>query len=96
METPIWRVPLPDAVGEPLEVYVNGVPQTRGQDYEVYGRELVFQRALADEGKLGAMRWASMFLGVAGTYRKSDSVDVIYELDGRRSVASGLKFVSAG
>ncbi|MFQ5426955.1 MAG: hypothetical protein ACE5EV_07730 [Gaiellales bacterium] len=92
MEDGVWRVPLPEAVDEPLEVYVNGVPQTPGQDYEVVGRDLLFRRKLSDEGQLGALRWASIFLGVAGTYRRSDSVDVIYEIDGRRSVASGLKF----
>jgi hypothetical protein len=27
---------------------------------------------------------------VAGTYRQNDSVDVVYEIDGRRAVASGL------
>jgi hypothetical protein len=56
----------------------------------VQGRTLVFARPLAQEGKLGAMRWASMFLGVAGTYRKHDSVDVVYKRDGRRVVATDL------
>ena len=89
----VWRVLLPDVVVEPLDVYVNGVPQRPGVDYELRGRELWFERALAKEGKLGAMRWARMFFGVAGTYRQNDSVDVVYELDGRRLVASGLKLV---
>ncbi len=39
------------------------------------------------------LRWASIFLGVAGTYRKHDSVDVIYEVDGRRYVAANLRVV---
>ena len=55
------------------------------------GRTLVFTRSLAQEGKLGALRWTSMFLGVAGTYRKHDTVDVVYERDGRRVVATGLR-----
>ena len=87
----VWRVALPDVVVEPLEVYVNGVPQHLNVDYELRGRELWFRRELAKEGRLGAMRWASMFLGVAGTYRQNDSVDIVYDLDGRRLVASGLK-----
>ncbi|MGI9657932.1 MAG: hypothetical protein ACR2OD_03405 [Gaiellaceae bacterium] len=87
----VWRVTLPDVVAEPLDVYVNGVPQQQNVDYEVRGRELWFRRELAKEGKLGAMRWASMFFGVAGTYRQNDSVDVVYELDGKRLVATGLK-----
>jgi hypothetical protein len=85
-----WRVLLPASVQEPFDVYVNGVPQKRGADYEVRGRELVFGKALAKEGRLGTIRWLSIFLGIAGTYRKNDSVDVVYEVGGRRTVASSL------
>ncbi len=84
------RVALPDAVGSPLEVYVNGVPQERGRDFHVRGRELVFTRTLEQEGRLGFIRWLSIFLGFAGTYRKHDSVDVVYEVGGKRLVAAGL------
>ena len=89
----VWRVALPEVVAEPLEVYVNGVPQQQSIDFELRGRELWFRRELAKEGKLGTIRWASMFLGVAGTYRQNDSVDVVYELDGKRLVATGLRLV---
>jgi hypothetical protein len=85
-----WTVPLPEGVSQPLEVYVNGVPQTRGADYDVIPGALRFRRPLAQEGRLGWLRWTSIFLGVAGTYRKHDSVDVIYEVDGRRHVATNL------
>ena len=51
---------------------------------------LVFSRELHQEGKLGFWRWASITFGVAGTYRKNDVVDVIYEVGGRRTVASAL------
>ena len=88
-----WTVPLPDYVADPLEVYVNGVPQRPGTDYAVRGRVLEFTKPLAQEGRLGFIRWASIFLGIAGTYRKHDSVDVIYELGGRRQVAAGLPVV---
>jgi hypothetical protein len=69
-------------------VYVNGVPQQPGQDFDRLGDELVFRRVLAQEGHLGPIRWLSMLLGVAGTYRKHESVDVVYEADGRRTVAT--------
>jgi hypothetical protein len=85
------RVELPDDVPEQFEVFVNGVAQELGRDYRVQGKTLVFTRSLAQEGRLGALRWASMFLGVAGTYRKHDTVDVVYERDGRRVVATGLR-----
>ncbi len=89
------RVALPDSVASPLEVYVNGVRQQRGRDFDVHGRELVFNRPLEQEGRLGFVRWLSIFLGFAGTYRKHDSVDVVYEAGGRRLVASGLSPLSA-
>jgi hypothetical protein len=85
------RVELPPDVPEEFEVYVNGVRQEPGRDYRVQGRTLIFPKQLAQEGKLGAMRWTSMLLGVAGTYRKHDSVDVVYRRDGRRLVATGLR-----
>jgi hypothetical protein len=89
------RVELPADVTRPFDVYVNGVLQQEGGDYRVDGRSLVFARPLATEGKLGFWRWTSMFLGVAGTYRPNDSVDVVYERAGRRVVATGLRFAAA-
>jgi hypothetical protein len=84
------RVELPSDVQEEFEVFVNGVRQELGRDYRVQGRTLVFSRRLHHEGKLGATRWASIFLGVAGTYRKHDDIDVVYEREGRKVVATGL------
>ena len=84
------RVELPADVPEDFDVFVNGVRQEPGRDYRVQGRTLVFSRPLAHEGKLGPIRWLSIFLGVAGTYRKHDTVDVVYKRDGRRVVATGL------
>jgi hypothetical protein len=77
-------------VGEAFEVFVNGVVQQPGRDFRREGDELVFERQLAREGRLGFWRWLSLFLGVAGTYRQNDSVDVVYEHDGRRVVATSL------
>jgi hypothetical protein len=84
------RVQLPAGVGERFEVFVNGVLQLSGKDFRREGNELVFERSLAREGRLGFWRWLSLFLGVAGTYRQNDSVDVVYEVNGRRTVASAL------
>jgi hypothetical protein len=82
------RINLPTGVGDSYEVYVNGVRQEPGRDFDRLGDELVFRRALAQEGRLGPIRWLSMLLGVAGTYRKHENVDVVYEEGGRRTVAS--------
>jgi hypothetical protein len=84
------RVQLPAGVGERFEVFVNGVAQQAGRDFRREGHELVFERRLAREGRLGFWRWLSLFLGVAGTYRQNDSVDVVYQQAGRRVVAAGL------
>lgn len=86
------RVNIPPEVSEPYEVFLNGVPQKAGRDFRVVGRTLLFERPLAREGRLGFWRWLSLFLGVAGTYRQNDSVDVVYQASGRRAVASGLPF----
>jgi hypothetical protein len=84
------RVQLPAGLGEGFEVFVNGVVQQPGRDFRRDGDELVFERRLAHEGRLGFWRWLSLFFGVAGTYRQNDSVDVVYEHAGRRVVATGL------
>ncbi len=81
---------LPAGVGSHFQVFLNGVPQQEGRDFRREGNELVFARRLAQEGRLGFWRWLSLFLGVAGTYRQNDSVDVVYGAEGRRVVASGL------
>ena len=82
------RINLPTGVGDSYEVYVNGVRQEPGRDFDRLGDELVFRRQLAQEGRLGPIRWLSMLLGVAGTYRQHEAVDVVYEEGGRRTVAS--------
>ena len=84
------RVRLPGDVVRPFEVFVNGVPQEEGTDFSVDGRTLVFERELRTEGKLGFWRWASIMIGVAGTYRQNDSVDVAYRRAGKPVVATKL------
>jgi len=85
------RVELPPHVPSTFDVFVNGVRQEPGRDFELEGRSLVFPRPLAQEGKLGFWRWASMWLGIAGSYRKHETVDVVYESGGRRAVETGLE-----
>jgi hypothetical protein len=83
------RVKLPPGVKAPFEVYVNGVPQELGSDYQVRGGELVFERELVQQ-KLGIRAWLLGFWGI-GTYRRNDEVDVRYEVEGRPMVAQGLE-----
>jgi hypothetical protein len=85
-----WLVKLPEDALPPFRVFVNGVPQEEGADYTVRKGHLVFTRPLAKEGRLGFWRWLLMFLSIAGTYRRNDSVDVQYEVRGVTRVATGL------
>ena len=85
------RVDLPPYVPAHFDVFVNGIRQTPGADYEQVGRALVFPRPIAQEGRLGFWRWLSLWLGIAGTYRKHETVDVVYEVAGKRQVATGLQ-----
>ena len=80
------QIELPPNIEGTFEVFVNGVPQQRGVDFEQRGQTLVFRRELSHEGKLGFWRWVSLFFGVAGTYRKNDSVDIVFTRNGRRTV----------
>ena len=86
-------VTLPPGAGDSFEVFINGVPQQHDRDYLVEGRRLIFERELAQEPKLGFVRWLSMFLGIAGSYSRNDTVDVIFQFEGRRVVSSGLPIV---
>jgi hypothetical protein len=82
------QIELPPHVARPFEVFLNGVPQVEGTDFEVVGSTLVFSKSLEREGTLGFWRWARMALGIAGTYRKNDTIDVVYTHSGRRTVAT--------
>ena len=90
-----WTVRLPRGVREPYTVFLNGVRQHEGRDYEVRRGVLEFDRPLAKEGRLGAGRW---FLGAwgIGTYRKNDTVDVAWEVDGQPRVAHALDIEKPG
>ena len=87
-----WRVPLPHGAEPPYRVFVNGVPQQPGKDYEVSGDELLFERPLEKE-RIGVGRWTAIFFGLWGSYGKNDSVDVQYRLAGRETVATGLEIL---
>jgi hypothetical protein len=86
-----WIVRLPRGSRPPYRVFVNGVEQREGEDYRLAGAVLEFSKPLAKEGRIGLWRWALMFFGIAGTYRKNDSVDVQYEVGGRTRLVSGLE-----
>ena len=85
------RVRLPRGAEPPFAVFLNGVPQTEGADYRVRGGEIVFSRPIVKEGKVSGMRWLAMLLGLFGTYRKHEVVDVEYRLRDKTHLASDLE-----
>jgi hypothetical protein len=88
------KVRLPREVRPPYEVYLNGVAQQLGRDYEVRGGLLVFGQELRKD-KISGWRWLLGAWGV-GTYRQNDSVDVRYAAaDGSPRVAEGLEIEPA-
>ncbi len=91
------RVPLPRGARPPITVYVNGIAQEAGKDYELSGGEVVFSRQIVKE-QVGLGRWAAMYLGLFGTYRKHETIDVEYRLDGddRTHLASDLAVLPDG
>jgi hypothetical protein len=84
------RVSLPGGAEPPITVYVNGIPQAEGTDYRIEGSEIVFTRPILKE-EVGGMRWLAMFLGLFGTYREHETVDVEYRSGGQVQLASDLE-----
>ena len=86
-------VDLPDGVeiDDKFDVYINGILQEYATDYQIEGRTLVFPRNLAPEIKMTKLQVLRAALGIAGTYKKYDTVDITYVHEGRRLVATGLK-----
>ncbi len=89
------RVPLPKGVTSPYTVYLNGVRQQPGSDFQVREGVLIFPRELVKEGRLGFWKWFWGAWGI-GTYGKNDQVDVSWEVDGRPRVAHALEIERAG
>lgn len=86
------RVRIPAGAEPPYTVFINGVPQDEGSDYVVEGRELHFTRAIVKE-EIGPSRWLAMYLGIFGTYRKDEKVDLQFTQGGKLEVVPDLPIV---
>lgn len=88
-------VRLPRDVRPPFSVFINGVEQHLGDDYNVRGGALEFDRELRKD-RISGWRWALGAMGV-GTYRQDDSVDVRYQrADGSQALAEALEIELVG
>ena len=86
------RVKLPARAEPPFTVFINGVEQSEDRDYSVEGTEIVFSRPIVKE-KMGTGRWLAMYLGLFGTYRKNETVDLEFNRDGKVQLISDLTIV---
>lgn len=82
------RVTLPADAVLPVRVFVNGVAQAEGTDYEVCAGELRFARALVPPRPDTARSLVRGFF--FGRYAPEDVVDVSWHAGGRAHVRSGL------
>lgn len=71
-------VSLPEAAQLPVRVYINGVLQHEGHDYFVRDRLVLFTRSIIKEGQLSKGRWLAMWLGLFGSYKKNEIIDIEY------------------
>lgn len=83
------RLKLPDGAEAPYGVFVNGVEQREGVDYNLRAGEIVFSREIVKE-KVGTGRWLAMYLGLFGTYRKNETIDLQFQRDGKTELRSDL------
>ena len=81
------RARLPRGAEPPFVVFINGVEQTEGDDYELRAGEIVFPRQILKEDKVGLARWAAMALGLFGTYRTNETVDIQFQRGGKTELA---------
>ena len=83
------RMKLPAGAEAPYVVYINGVEQSEGADYTVAAGEIVFTRPIIKE-KVGTGRWLAMYLGLFGTYRKNETIDLQFQRNDKTELLSDL------
>ena len=83
------RIRLPAGAQAPYAVFINGVEQQDGVDYNVSAGEIVFTRQIVKE-KVGTGRWLAMYLGLFGTYRKNETIDLQFTRNGKTELVSDL------
>jgi hypothetical protein len=86
------RVQIPAGAEPPFTVFINGVEQSEGVDYNVEGAEIVFTRPIVKE-KIGTGRWLAMYLGLFGTYRKDETIDLQFSRGGKVELTPDLKVI---
>jgi hypothetical protein len=83
------RVKMPVGAEPPYTVFINGVEQKEGEDFNIEGSELHFTRPIVKE-KMDTGRWLAMYLGLFGTYRKDEKVDLQFSRNGKTELVADL------
>jgi hypothetical protein len=83
------RIKLPAGAEAPYTVFVNSIQQREGVDYELRAGEIVFNREIVKE-KVSTGRWLAMYLGLFGTYRKNETIDLQFHRGGKVELVSDL------
>jgi hypothetical protein len=86
------RARLPRGAQEPIRVHINGVEQPRGEVWDVRNGEIVFTRPIVKE-QVSKGRWMAMYLGLFGSYRKNETVDIEYSLGGDAKLAADVEIL---
>ena len=84
------RARLPRGASEPIRVHINGVEQPRGEVWDVRGEYVAFTRPIIKE-QVSTGRWIAMYLGLFGSYKKNEQVDIEYTLDGKPKLAANVE-----
>src|ERR1700710_3016966 len=86
------RVKMPVGAEPPYTVFINGVEQKEGEDFNTEGAELHFTRPIVKE-KMDTGRWLAMYLGLFGTYRKDEKVDLQFQRGGKVELRPDLPLI---
>ena len=83
---------LPRGAEPPFTVFINGVEQSEGADYGSRAARSSSAAPIVKE-KVGTGRWLAMYLGLFGTYRKNETIDLQFSRDGKVELLSDLAVV---
>jgi hypothetical protein len=72
-------------------VFVNGVPQQEGVDFDVRGAHLVFAQELVPPRRMTLGTYARLMFW--GRYKTEHSVDLVYRRGDDQAVANGLEIL---
>jgi hypothetical protein len=86
------RVKLPAGAEPPFTVFINGVEQPQ-ESYRIEAGVIDFGRPIVKE-KVGTSRWLAMYLGLWGTYRKNETIDLQFTKNGKVELRSDLPVIS--